>query len=58
MRKAAGDKHTCALDWEPGKITFGIDGHTSGSVSDNVGADFAHGGVNEVSYPPSDHLWA
>ena len=71
----ASDKHTYTLDWEPGKITFGVDGHTYGSVGDNVGADFAHGGVNEVigvnnmdsdtsitlyevSYTPSDHLWA
>jgi len=40
--------HSYTLDWQPGKITMSVDGHVYGSITDNVGADYAHGGVNEV----------
>jgi beta-glucanase (GH16 family) len=40
--------HTYTLDWQPGSITYYVDGAYMGSVTEGVGADFAHGGVNEV----------
>lgn len=40
--------HSYTLDWQPGRITMSVDGHTYGSITQNVGADYAHGGVNEV----------
>ena len=40
--------HTYSLDWQPGSITYYVDGHNMGSVSEDVGADYAHGGINEV----------
>jgi hypothetical protein len=40
--------HSYTLDWEPGSITMSVDGHAYGSITDNVGADFAHGGINEA----------
>ena len=40
--------HTYTLDWQPGSLTFSVDGHVYGGFSDNVGRDFDHGGINEV----------
>ncbi len=40
--------HTYFVDWTPGKLVFGVDGHAYGTVTQNVGKDFAHGGVDEV----------
>jgi hypothetical protein len=40
--------HTYTLDWQPGSITYYVDGQRMGSITEGVGADHAHGGVNEV----------
>src|SRR6476661_4778529 len=40
--------HTYTLDWQPGSVTFSVDGRSYGGFSDNVGRDFDHGGINEV----------
>lgn len=40
--------HSYTMDWQPGKITMSVDGQVYGTITDNVGADFANGGVNEV----------
>jgi len=40
--------HSYTLDWEPGRITMSVDGNVYGSITDNVGADYDHGGMNEV----------
>jgi beta-glucanase (GH16 family) len=40
--------HTYTLDWQPGRITFYVDGREMGTVTEGVGADYAHGGINEV----------
>lgn len=40
--------HTYTLDWQPGKITYYVDGTEMGAVTNKVGADYAHGGVDEV----------
>jgi hypothetical protein len=40
--------HTYTLDWQPGSLTFSVDGHVYGGFSDNVGRDYDHGGINEV----------
>jgi beta-glucanase (GH16 family) len=40
--------HTYSLEWKPGSITYYVDGHNMGSIHEGVGADYAHGGVNEV----------
>lgn len=40
--------HKCTLDWTPGKLVFGVDGHTYGTITQNVTADYEHHGVNEV----------
>ena len=40
--------HTYTLDWQPGKVTFSVDGRSYGGFSDNVGRDYDHGGINEV----------
>jgi Glycosyl hydrolases family 16 len=41
-------KHTYALDWQPGRIDYYVDGKYMGGFSDHIGKDAAHGGVNEV----------
>lgn len=38
--------HTYELNWQPGKITLYVDGRDYGSFTNNVGADYANGGVN------------
>jgi beta-glucanase (GH16 family) len=40
--------HTYSLDWQPGSITFYVDGARMGTVTEGITADYAHGGVNEV----------
>lgn len=40
--------HTYKALWEPGKLTFWVDGNLQSSVTDHVPADAAHGGTNEV----------
>jgi beta-glucanase (GH16 family) len=40
--------HTYTLDWQPGSITYYVDGTRMGSVTEGIGSDYAHGGVNEV----------
>ena len=40
--------HTYTLDWQPGSITYYVDGNAMGTVTKRVGADYAHGGINEV----------
>jgi hypothetical protein len=40
--------HTYTLDWEPGKITYYVDGKWMGEVDDNVGRDYDNGGTNQV----------
>ena len=40
--------HTYTLDWQPGSVTFSVDGRVYGGFSDNVGRDYDHGGINEV----------
>ncbi|MDO9710747.1 family 16 glycosylhydrolase [Paracraurococcus lichenis] len=38
--------HTYSLDWEPGSVTFYVDGRSWGSFTDHVARDYDHGGVN------------
>lgn len=40
--------HTYALDWEPGRLTYYIDGQLAYTTTSHVPLDYAHGGVNEV----------
>jgi beta-glucanase (GH16 family) len=40
--------HTYTLDWQPGRVTFSVDGRVYGGFSDNVSRDYDHGGINEV----------
>ena len=40
--------HTYSIDWEPGSVTFAVDGHTYGTLTNNVSPDAAHGGVNST----------
>jgi Glycosyl hydrolases family 16 len=40
--------HTYGLEWREGHIDFFVDGQHRGTVDHNVGADYAHGGMNEV----------
>lgn len=40
--------HKYAIEWREGRIDFFIDGQHYGTVDHNVGADYAHGGVNSV----------
>jgi hypothetical protein len=42
------DVHTYTLDWQPGRITYYVDGNRMGSVTEGVGADYDHGGMNDV----------
>lgn len=44
----ASKVHTYSLDWQPGRLTFSVDGRVYGGFSDNVGRDYDHGGINEV----------
>ncbi|SDB72395.1 family 16 glycosylhydrolase [Belnapia rosea] len=40
--------HKYTLDWTPGKLVFGVDGRTYGTITKNVGKDFEHGGIDAV----------
>lgn len=40
--------HQYQMVWEPGKITFKVDGQTKATVTDHVPADFDHGGMNNT----------
>jgi len=40
--------HAYTLDWQPGSISYDVDGNAMGTVTKRVGADHAHGGINEV----------
>lgn len=40
--------HTYAVRWEPGKLTYTVDGAVVGTDTEHVPADFAHGGKNDV----------
>jgi hypothetical protein len=42
------DWHTYAVRWEPGKLTYYVDGVVVGEDTEHVPADFAHGGKNDV----------
>lgn len=45
---ADGSWHTYNLRWEPGKLTFSVDGKQQHVVTNHVPVDAAHGGMNEV----------
>lgn len=40
--------HTYSVDWEPGQLTYYIDGTAIFSTTSHVPVDAAHGGVNET----------
>lgn len=40
--------HTYSLRWEPGKLTYSVDGAVAGADTAHVPADYAHGGMNDV----------
>lgn len=42
------DWHTYAVRWEPGKLTYTVDGVVVGVDTEHVPADYAHGGKNDV----------
>lgn len=43
-----GTWHTFQMVWEPGKITFSVDGAEKGVITDHVPADYDHGGMNNT----------
>lgn len=43
-----GGFHQYQMTWEPGKITFRVDGAEKGVVTDHVPTDFDHGGMNNT----------
>ena len=43
-----GAFHEYQVVWEPGRITFKVDGVTYGAVTENVPADYDAGGMNNV----------
>lgn len=43
-----GAFHDYTVVWEPGRITFKVDGETKGSVTENVPRDFDAGGMNNT----------
>jgi glycosyl hydrolase family 16 len=45
---SGGAFHDYQVTWEPGRITFRVDGVEKGVVTDHVPADFDHGGMNNV----------
>ncbi len=40
--------HTYQMVWEPGLITFKVDGATTAAVNQHVPVDYAHGGMNDT----------
>ena len=45
---SGGQFHDYQMVWEPGKITFKVDGKEMGSFTDHVPADYDHGGMNNT----------
>ena len=43
-----GEWHDYQVTWEPGRITFRVDGVEQGVVTENVPTDYDHGGINNV----------
>lgn len=43
-----GSWHTYQMVWEPGKITFSVDGQQKGVITDHVPTDYDHGGMNNT----------
>jgi beta-glucanase (GH16 family) len=43
-----GGWHTYQATWEPGRISFSVDGAYKGSITDHVPADHDHGGMNNT----------
>jgi beta-glucanase (GH16 family) len=43
-----GAYHDYQMVWEPGKITFKVDGVEKGQITSHVPADFDHGGMNNT----------
>ncbi|MBL6457239.1 family 16 glycosylhydrolase [Belnapia sp. T6] len=44
----SGVFHDYTMVWEPGKITFKVDGAVKGVITDHVPVDFDHGGMNNT----------
>ena len=40
--------HTYQMVWEPGLITFKVDGNVTATVNQHVPVDYAHGGMNDT----------
>jgi hypothetical protein len=40
--------HDYQMVWEPGKITFSVDGKQMGVITDHVPVDYDHGGMNDT----------
>jgi beta-glucanase (GH16 family) len=51
-------KHTYAMDWEPGRITLYVDGQQIYTTTDNVPKDYADGGQNEAFGAGEEPAWA
>jgi len=45
---SSGQFHDYTMVWEPGRITFKVDGAEKGVITNNVPADFANGGMNNT----------
>ena len=45
---SGGSFHEYQMTWEPGRITFRVDGAEKGVITDHVPADFDHGGMNNT----------
>ena len=43
-----GEFHAYQAVWEPGRLTFNVDGKQQAVYTDHVPADFAHGGMDHV----------
>ena len=43
-----GSFHTYQMTWEPGRLTFKVDGSTKGVITDHVPTDYDHGGMNNT----------
>jgi hypothetical protein len=44
----SGVFHEYQVVWEPGKITFNVDGQLAATVTDHVPVDYDHGGMNNT----------
>lgn len=51
-------KHTYAMDWEPGRITLYVDGKEIYTTTQNVPKDYADGGQNECFGAGEEPAWA